>query len=181
LRTNSNFDKDHDPPDFWNPVGIEVPRYLIASAERIAVENKGFRGLGTKNGSYWKVLKDLVSRSGGLVFQSGGLAFQNQDRECIKYNLEREQDFVVVRMKAKLGRHGKILLLELPNTDEYREDILSFLAVDTILRRNLPFENMKEIKETLRKSSEGKVDFAYAIDNNVVPKRKFRKLPAIEV
>jgi len=43
---------------------------LIASAERIAEENKGFGGLGTKNGSYRKVSKDLVSRSGGLAFQN---------------------------------------------------------------------------------------------------------------
>jgi len=44
---------------------------LITSAERIAVENKGFRGLGTKNGSYRKIPRDLVSRSGGLAFQRG--------------------------------------------------------------------------------------------------------------
>jgi len=42
---------------------------LIASAERIAVENKGFRDLGTKNGSNLKVPRDLVSRSGGLATQ----------------------------------------------------------------------------------------------------------------
>ena len=42
---------------------------MIASVERIAVENKEFRGLGMKNGSYWKVSKGLVSRSGGLTFQ----------------------------------------------------------------------------------------------------------------
>jgi len=35
---------------------------LITSAERIAVENKWFRGLGTKNGSYWKPRKELVPR-----------------------------------------------------------------------------------------------------------------------
>ena len=38
---------------------------MIASAERIAVENKEFRDLGTRNGSYWKPRKELVSRMEG--------------------------------------------------------------------------------------------------------------------
>jgi len=42
-----------------------VPRYLIASAERIAVENNGLKGIGTKNGSYRKVPKENVSRMEG--------------------------------------------------------------------------------------------------------------------
>jgi len=49
-------------------VGIGVSSYLITSAEIIAAENKEFRGLGTKNGSYRKVPKDSASRSGGLTF-----------------------------------------------------------------------------------------------------------------
>ena len=52
---------------------------MIASAERIAVENKGYRGLGTKNCSYWKVPKDLVSRSGGLTFQRGSRRIIHMD------------------------------------------------------------------------------------------------------
>ena len=48
-------------------VGIGVSSYLITSAEIIAAENE-VRGLGTKNGSYRKVPKDLASRSGGLTF-----------------------------------------------------------------------------------------------------------------
>ena len=56
------------------------------------MENKGFRDLGTKNGSYRKVPKDLVSRSGGLTFQRGSRRIFHRDLMYEERNGKRKPE-----------------------------------------------------------------------------------------
>jgi len=84
---------------------------LIASAERIAVENKRFRGLATKNGSYRKVPRDLVSRmafmrfSPFFIFNPSWAYFTNEiDKQLLsvkkdEWNNNEERDDVIRHQK----------------------------------------------------------------------------------